>query len=613
MRVEYFRMLDGYHPSKGGKPAEVSITALLVAMLILVVERRPVFIREVAWMFAERLSPEAMQLLGLRPARAKPDASRFDIRDAWERLLETPMKNLLKVLDPLSEDTNDSSLLIEVQAMLVAQDKEKFQRNKARLDEVMMRLVQLPIWDMTEEQKAVIRVADLTIDQTFQKATAKRAVVESDLEEKAAEQVAAIEAGQWPTSSQMIADASVRYYPTDSDDRKDLRLGEKDSTPKIQGLSAGNSLNLAVLINADEPLSVPRVITAATISQPNKMVSEETITLLEQTLTFGWEAGICVGDKDYWAKRLPHLLHKPARDLGFMPVTDYLDKNLGVKPGNFGGALFIEGILYSAGTPQYLKDASLDYYVHGTIDWETYQIRIHKRLKYALRLKETRGSKRIYQCPALGNSPTVTCPIRVLSAKASMAQDIVDEREEVDLDDVPVEEFRNAVCLNTQITVDDEELIRYEQEYPFGSKTWETVKRHGRNVVEGVNGELKSSGHEDIANANRRRVRGMPFNGLVFALQAMHYNMRTLEVFWEKKRREAKKAARGEHAVAKTKRARDGKRRNTYVKTTPKGHPMDQYGTRIEAAKKIIAAHTEANPTQTKPRRRSKRSPGTKS
>jgi hypothetical protein len=153
---------------------------------------------------------------------------------------------------------------------------------------------------------------------------------------------------------------------------------------------------------------------AATLSLPNVNVAEEAVALMRAAKATGLEPGIGDADKQYWANSLEERLHDPAFNEGFTASTDYRIDRLGIQGGDHG-ANFIEGAVYCPGTPKPLTNASVELH-NGTIDSNTYRARIGARKAFELHVKEKPDAKgrTMLRCPAIGPSPTVTCPLREL-------------------------------------------------------------------------------------------------------------------------------------------------------------------------------------------------------
>jgi hypothetical protein len=140
-------------------------------------------------------------------------------------------------------------------------------------------------------------------------------------------------------------------------------------------------------------------------------------------------------------------LHDPAINEGFTPSTDYRIDRLGVQGGDHG-ALYAEGAAYCPGTPEALLDAT-KHSQSGIIDTETYRARITARKAFQLHEKEKPDKKdrAVLRCPALGPSPTVTCPLRELLKTATPKA-----RPGVHPDDVP--DFADKICSQHSVSFD---------------------------------------------------------------------------------------------------------------------------------------------------------------
>jgi hypothetical protein len=96
--------------------------------------------------------------------------------------------------------------------------------------------------------------------------------------------------------------------------------------------------------------------------------------------------------------------------------------------------------MYCPGTRATLKTATKDNH-DGIIDVKTYLARIAERRAFELHAKERpdASGKQPLRCPAFGDSPTVTCPLRELSKRAANQG-----RPRVEQADIP--EFLDRIC-----------------------------------------------------------------------------------------------------------------------------------------------------------------------
>jgi len=74
--------------------------------------------------------------------------------------------------------------------------------------------------------------------------------------------------------------------------------------------------------------------------------------------------------------------------------------------------------------------------------------------------------------------------------------------------------------------------LKHEQYFPWGSDDWRAANGM-RNGVESVNRNIKRSQYEDIADPEKRAVRGNTFTYLVVALAAVVENLRKIISFYK--------------------------------------------------------------------------------
>lgn len=75
--------------------------------------------------------------------------------------------------------------------------------------------------------------------------------------------------------------------------------------------------------------------------------------------------------------------------------------------------------------------------------------------------------------------------------------------------------------------------LKHEQHFPWGSEEW-TRANGMRNGVESVNRNLKRSQYEDMADPEKRAVRGNTFTYLVAALATVVENLRQIISFYKR-------------------------------------------------------------------------------
>ena len=165
-------------------------------------------------------------------------------------------------------------------------------------------------------------------------------------------------------------------------------------------------------------------------------------------------------------------------------------------------------------------------------------------------------------CPALGPSPTVTCPLRELLK----TKKIVDkERPAVDGADVP--DFADKICAQHSVSFEVAKMRRQEQAFEYGTREWQEFHTHARNSIESANAQLKSGGTEQIEDANRRRVRGYSAAQIIVTILITNFNLRKISAFLSDRMKEEVKQRLLTGVVVKRRRKRDEEWANAYTKT----------------------------------------------
>lgn len=419
------------------------------------------------------------------------------------------------------------------------------------------------------------RKLDLSFDQTYVGTPTTRGFSHKTIKNKIAVERSTNDFGK---ISPGPVDAFAGWH-VGNGERTDYARNETDQTnPKDKGNAGkvfdwGWVANLAVRVDSEAPGSrrFPTLVVAASLSIPNREVAEEAVDLLRSAAMLGMEPGVADADKQYWANSVPGRLLKPALETGFTPSTEYRVDRLGVRGGQHG-ALAVEGDMYCPSTEPELLSATVDVQ-KGVIDIATYKTRIKSRKDFALHVKEkakSPGGKVILRCPALGPSPTVTCPPRemMLSAAKKARPHIEPETLE--------QEFLDKICTQDSVAFDFSAMQQPAQAFDYGTDEWEKFHQHARNTVESENQQLKASGDEDIETAGRRRVRGMSAAQIIITLLLVNHNIRKIAAFLDDEQRRERKTAPAAPAPLR----RRERWANRYTKTTGSGD-IRVYNTKV--------------------------------
>jgi len=240
--------------------------------------------------------------------------------------------------------------------------------------------------------------------------------------------------------------------------------------------------------------------------------------LLAELRRRGWPAGFVGADRGYTQGRPEHF-HLPVRSLGYSLVMDYKSTELG-RQANSQGAVMVDGGFYCPAMPEALVRASSEKRT-GTIDEKTFRERISARRPWRLVRKsgpDADGYER-FACPAQGRHPHLCCPLRP-EANA--------------LGQVPVlspPAVPPKVCTQSAVTIAPDIGARHRQDLAFGSEDWARTYATYRNTIEGWNGYVKDTAHEALAAPGRRRVRGIAAQSIFVALLLMAANFRKIAAF----------------------------------------------------------------------------------
>ena len=259
----------------------------------------------------------------------------------------------------------------------------------------------------------------------------------------------------------------------------------------------------------------PNLALGLALGKPGHSPAQKGVKLLSGLRRRAWPAGHLGADRGY-TQCLPEEFHLPVRALGYSLVMDYKVGDLG-RQANDQGAVMVEGTFYCPAMPEDLVNASADKRA-GTIDEVTSRSRLEARANWRLVRKEgpdEDGYER-FSCPAQGQGPHLCCPLRPEAAEKSLGK-------------VPVlspPELPPKVCTQTAVTVAPDVGARYRQDLAFGTEEWARTYATYRNTIEGLNGYLKDPAHEALAEAGRRRVRGIAAQSVFVTLLLMASNFR---------------------------------------------------------------------------------------
>jgi hypothetical protein len=268
------------------------------------------------------------------------------------------------------------------------------------------------------------------------------------------------------------------------------------------------------------PPACPNLAIGLALARPGEDPGGTGARVLASAAARGHKTGWLGYDRAY-TQALPERFHLPVRALGYSPVMDYRDDQLGIQAGT-GGALLVEGTWYCPALPGPLITATTRLRGHA-IGRDLYDQQITARRPYQLKRKDgpdTDGYQRL-SCPAAGKHPRLICPLRQasLSPRDGRAKALQPPPEPA------------KICTQSAITIAPDIGARYRQDLPYASPAWHARYATLRNTIEGLNGLVKDPAHEALAQPARRRVRGIAAQSIFTALLLTAANIRKIRAW----------------------------------------------------------------------------------
>jgi hypothetical protein len=473
-----------------GRRRPLPVRAVLTALLCLALDDRPLFITEATRVLFCQLSPASRALLGVTGTAA----TRRAFLAAYRRVRYC-FHAICSVMDPSPLPKNrrlsEQDLRARTRQMTPAQAKAA----AGRLEAFINSLLEASISVLDEEERAAFDGSaglDATPVPLFSRGPSKRAGL-------------------------CASDPDGGWYVREGDHRDREDQGGKPLRKIAWALEA------TIAVTARPPGATPATPNLAiglALARPGQDPGGTGARVLASIAARGHKAGWLGYDRAYTAA-LPGRFHLPARALGYRPVMDYRDDQLGIQASS-GGALLVEGTWYCPALPEPLITATARLRDH-IIARELYGQQIAARACYQLKRKDgpdTDGYERL-SCPALGDHPGLMCPLR----KASLSPR--DGRPKV----LQPPEEPPKICRQTAITIPPGTGARYRQDLPYGTPAWHARYATLRNTIEGLNGLVKDTAHEALAAPARRRVRGIAACSLFTALLLVAANIRKIRAW----------------------------------------------------------------------------------
>jgi hypothetical protein len=483
-------VLEAALAHRTGRPRPLPVRAVLTALLCLALDDRPLFLTEVTRLLFTQLPPTSRRLLGVPGTAATGRA----FQNAYRRVRYC-FGQILKVADPSPLPKNRRLTEDELKARTKPMTPDQATAARDRLEALVNVLLEASISVLDEDERAALdggTALDATPVPLFSRGPSRRTGLSA-------------------------SDPDGGWYVREGDHREH----EDDKGKPLRKLAWALEATIATTARPPgAPPACPNLATGLALARPGEDPGGTGARVLASVAGRGHKTSWLGYDRAY-TQALPGRFHLPARALGYQPVMDYRDDQLGIQ-ANTGGALLVEGTWYCPALPEPLITATTRLRDH-LITRELYDQQIAARVCYQLKRKDgpdADGYQRL-SCPATGGHPGLICPLR----RASLSPR--DGRPKVL--QPPTEPPR--LCRQTAITIAPGTGARYRQDLPYASPAWHARYATLRNTIEGLNGYLKDPAHQALAQPARRRVRGIAACSLFTALLLIAANIRKIRAW----------------------------------------------------------------------------------
>jgi hypothetical protein len=473
-----------------GRPRPLPARAVLTALLCLALDDRPLFLTEATRLLFCQLSPASRRLLGV-PGTVSGERAFL----AAYRRVRYCFGAICSVVDPSPLPKNRRLTGGELQARTKPMTPDQATAARARLETLVNALLEASVSVLTQDERAA-----------FDGGTALDATP-----------VPLFSRGPSTRTGLCASDPDGGWYVREGDHRE----REDDKGKPLRKIAWALEATIATTARPPhaEP-GCPNLAIGLAMARPGEDPGGTGARVLASAAARGHKSGWLGYDRAY-TQALPWRFHLPARALGYSPVMDYRDDQLGIQ-ANSQGALLAEGSWYCPALPEPLITATTRLRGHA-ITRELYDQQITARACYRLKRKDgpdADGYQRL-SCPALGSHPGLICPLRGTSTSPRDGRPKVLQ---------PPPELPR-LCRQTAITIAPDIGARYRQDLPYGSPAWHARYATLRNTIEGLNGYAKDTAHQALAAPGRRRVRGIAAQSIFTALLLIAANIRKIRAW----------------------------------------------------------------------------------
>ena len=451
-----------------GRPRPLPARAVLTALLCLALEDRPLFLTEVTRLLFCQLPPASRRQPGVPGTAGTPRAFL-----AAYRRVRYCFHAIVSAADPSALPKNRRLTAGELKARIKPMTPDQATAARDRLEALVNALLEASVPVLSGDERAASGGGtglDATPVPLFSRGPSRR-------------------------TGLCASDPDGGWYVREGDHRE----REDDTGKPLRKLPW--ALEAAIATTARPPHAEPACPDLAiglALTRPGEDPGGTGARVLAPAAARGHKPGWPGYDRAC-TQALPGRFHLPARAPGYQPVMDYRDGQPGIQ-ANTQGALLVEGTWYCPALPGPLITATTELRGHA-ITRELYDQQITARACYQLNRKDgpdADGYQRL-SCPATGGHPGLTCPLRPASLTPRDGRPKVLQ---------PPQELPR-LCRQTAITIAPDLGARYRQDLPYGSPAWHARYATLPNTIEGLNGYVKDTARQALAQPGRRRVRGI--------------------------------------------------------------------------------------------------------
>ncbi|HUY06246.1 MAG TPA: hypothetical protein VMU99_03170 [Acidimicrobiales bacterium] len=500
----------------GGRPRNLlSVRAVLVALVVLALDQKPLLLTKVYELLTKRISPKMCDEIGAHfrmhvitdgSAKHQKAIKNADYAMIWRR-----MQDILEPIEPYEYPRNRRLTNAEFAKYKAKwstpENMANIEMKSDRLDLITGALLDVTFLSIPRDIRRRYKGA-IAIDESALPLAARGPSKRSD--KKSIEPH-----GEWVMRSDEKSKLEQLAKLPDG------LLRSRTRTKYAMGAM------MAVAGSSDpDNQDFPVIVTALKLGPYVHDISPRVASVLKSLSRRGYPADLLVADRGILPNAKPEDVQLLTKQLDYLMVFDYRKDQLG-KMDTYEGAILVEGQWYCPMMPKPLINATITFQASAQTDadFTTWMDRLIQRQRYALRPNERSrpGESVDMVCPAFGPSPTARCEMRPTSL----------DRKHAGKTRIPVTPTSpGKICTNKHtVAFPPSAGAKYAQTFPYALEKWDKVYRLLRNYVEGYNGYMKDPAYQDLGAPGRRRLRGLAAQSLLSCLGLVAANLRKIETF----------------------------------------------------------------------------------